>query len=91
MRYLRGPLNGGGHRDHIIALANGGSNWPDNFQLLCRFHNVQKHTQCLIEFALRHGRDDLALSYIVGERLLQDAAYWDKVLPTLIQFQEYAP
>jgi 5-methylcytosine-specific restriction endonuclease McrA len=23
------------HVDHVIALARGGTNWPDNLQLLC--------------------------------------------------------
>jgi len=29
------PLNGGGHRDHIISLRRKGTNWPSNIQLLC--------------------------------------------------------
>ncbi len=28
--------------DHILALANGGSNWPENLQLLCRSCNSAK-------------------------------------------------
>ena len=28
--------------DHIVALKNGGSNWPLNLQILCRTHNEQK-------------------------------------------------
>lgn len=35
-------LNGGGHNDHIVALAKGGSNWPRNIQLLCRTCNSSK-------------------------------------------------
>lgn len=30
-------------RDHIIPLSKGGLNVPANIQLLCTFHNSQKH------------------------------------------------
>lgn len=30
------------HVDHIVALANGGSNWPENLQLLCYKCNISK-------------------------------------------------
>jgi hypothetical protein len=33
------------HVDHIVALVNGGSNWPENLQILCAKHNMQKHTR----------------------------------------------
>lgn len=38
------------HIDHIIALANGGSNWPRNLQLLCPSCNMKKHTADPIEY-----------------------------------------
>jgi hypothetical protein len=31
--YCRDLLNGGGHLDHIVAIASGGSNWPSNLQI----------------------------------------------------------
>lgn len=30
------------HLDHMISLFNGGSNWPENLQWLCAFHNLSK-------------------------------------------------
>lgn len=35
-------LNGKGHIDHIIPLARGGTNWPDNLQILCAPCNLTK-------------------------------------------------
>ncbi len=32
------------HVDHIVALLLNGSNWPENIQILCAFHNHQKHS-----------------------------------------------
>jgi hypothetical protein len=43
------------HIDHIKALKNGGSNYPDNIQILCRTHNLQKNAADDYEFAQRHG------------------------------------
>jgi 5-methylcytosine-specific restriction endonuclease McrA len=35
-------LEDGFHVDHVIPIARGGSNWPDNLQLLCPPHNQSK-------------------------------------------------
>lgn len=32
----------GYHADHVVALARGGTNWPDNLQLLCPTCNCSK-------------------------------------------------
>jgi len=41
MRYLggcRGPI----HLDHILPRSMGGTNTPENSQLLCQYHNIRK-------------------------------------------------
>lgn len=38
-------LNGRGAVDHIVALVNGGSNWPVNLQLLCKPCNSKKRSR----------------------------------------------
>jgi hypothetical protein len=43
------------HVDHITALANGGSNWPENLQILCGSHNMEKHTKDEYRWAQQHG------------------------------------
>lgn len=43
------------HRDHIISLYHGGSNWPSNIQLLCRPCNTRKNRKDPIEFARELG------------------------------------
>ena len=43
-------------RDHIVALARGGSNWPSNIQLLCRSCNQRKWALHPDEFARRMGK-----------------------------------
>lgn len=54
--YCRVNLKGRGSLDHIVALANGGSNWPSNLQWLCRSCNSRKHTKDPIDFARQFGR-----------------------------------
>jgi 5-methylcytosine-specific restriction endonuclease McrA len=53
--YCRESLGRDGHLDHIIAIANGGSNWPRNLQWLCASCNTQKHAKDPIEFAQSRG------------------------------------
>lgn len=53
--YCRTKLHGKGHVDHIIAITNGGSNWPSNLQLLCAHCNLSKNAQDPITFARRRG------------------------------------
>ena len=43
------------HRDHIVALASGGSNEISNIQLLCKSCNSQKHKRDPIDFMRSKG------------------------------------
>jgi 5-methylcytosine-specific restriction endonuclease McrA len=45
MPNCRKPLKGRGHRDHIIPLKLGGTNWPRNLQLLCPTCNHAKNAK----------------------------------------------
>jgi 5-methylcytosine-specific restriction endonuclease McrA len=49
-------LNGRYEVDHIIALMNGGSNWPDNLQLLCQPCNNSKSDRDPVEFCRSYFR-----------------------------------
>jgi DNA polymerase III gamma/tau subunit len=53
--WCRAKLYGAGHRDHIIALARGGTNWPRNIQLLCGPCNCKKHAKDPITVAQENG------------------------------------
>lgn len=43
------------HVDHIIALSTGGTNWPDNLQILCAPCNHSKSAKHPIDHARLHG------------------------------------
>lgn len=44
------------HVDHIMPLARGGSNWPDNLQCLCPTCNLSKGAKHPVEWARENGR-----------------------------------
>lgn len=53
--YCKTSLKGGYEVDHIMPIARGGTNWPDNLQALCVPCNRSKHAQHPVDFAQKHG------------------------------------
>lgn len=52
----RACLDDGYHIDHVMPLARGGSNWPDNLQLLCPPCNRRKSSKDPYVWAQEVGR-----------------------------------
>lgn len=44
------------HVDHIVPIVSGGTNWPENLQLLCPTCNLSKGDKHPIEWARENGR-----------------------------------
>jgi 5-methylcytosine-specific restriction endonuclease McrA len=54
--YCVKSIRDGYHVDHVVAMANGGSNWISNIALACAKCNTSKGAADPIEFARRNGR-----------------------------------
>jgi hypothetical protein len=53
--YCRSPLGKDLSIEHFIAIARGGTNWPNNIGLACIRCNTQKRDMDAIEFLIKHG------------------------------------
>lgn len=53
--WCRRSLKDGYHCDHVIPLAKGGTNEPNNLQLLCAPCNLSKNAKHPIDFAQQNG------------------------------------
>lgn len=51
------------HVDHVHPLSRGGSNWPDNLQILCPRCNMQKHDKTHEEFLAAIAANDNYLTH----------------------------
>ncbi len=60
--YCGTPLKGGGEKDHIVPLSNGGSNWPSNITLACLSCNRDKYNKSVLEFVAWRKERSLATS-----------------------------
>lgn len=48
--HCENDLHDGYHVDHILAVSQGGTNWPDNIQLLCGSCNCSKRDKDYVEW-----------------------------------------
>jgi 5-methylcytosine-specific restriction endonuclease McrA len=53
--HCRKDVRSGYHVDHITPLVSGGSNWPENLQILCPLCNLSKSSKDPIEWKQQHG------------------------------------
>lgn len=49
-------VSGGYHVDHIMPIILGGTNWPENLQILCPTCNLRKNAKDPIDWARENGK-----------------------------------
>lgn len=49
-------VSGGYHVDHIMPIILGGTNWPENLQILCPTCNLRKNAKDPLDWAQENGR-----------------------------------